>query len=92
MADFFDWVRRMLLFAAIGIAAMTVLVTGVALLRDTTGHDWYAARKLTVTEVMIAADSHQRSRRFSLKVATDSHHGSHPRAERGITLLSAVPP
>ena len=31
---------RMLRFGAIGIATMTVLVPGVALIRNTTAHDW----------------------------------------------------
>ena len=33
---------------------MAVLLPGLALVRDTTGHDWYAAGKLVLTEAMIA--------------------------------------
>ena len=45
---------RMFKFGVLGIAAMTVLSPGVALLRGTTGHDWYAAAKLTAVEAAIA--------------------------------------
>ena len=33
---------------------MAVLLPCLALVRDTTAHDWYAARKLTLTEAMLA--------------------------------------
>ena len=33
---------------------MAVLLPCLALVRDTTAHDWYAARKLTVTQAMLA--------------------------------------
>ena len=33
---------------------MVILLPGLALVRDTTGHDWYAAGKLVLTEAMIA--------------------------------------
>ena len=33
---------------------MAVLLPGLALVRDTTGHDWYAAGKLVLTEAMLA--------------------------------------
>ena len=39
-----------------GAVSMAILLPGLALLRDTTGHDWYAAGKLVVTEAMIAVD------------------------------------
>lgn len=42
--------RRMLGFGLFGVAAMTVLAPGIALMRGTTGHDWYAAGKLTAVE------------------------------------------
>ena len=45
---------RMFKYGVLGIAAMTVLSPGVALLRGTTGHDWYAATKLTAVEAAIA--------------------------------------
>ena len=38
----------------LGVAAMTLAVPVILLARGTTGHDWYAARKLTVAEAMIA--------------------------------------
>ena len=41
-------------FTAVCTVAMPVLLTGLALVRDTTGHDWYAARKLTATQAMLA--------------------------------------
>ena len=46
--------RRTVLFVALCAAAMAVLLPCLALVRDTTAHDWYAARKLTLAEVMIA--------------------------------------
>ena len=48
------WLRRMLGFGLLGVAAMTVLVPGILLARGTTGHDWYAAGKLTLMEAMFA--------------------------------------
>ncbi len=47
--------RRTLGFGLLGIAALTVAVPAVALIRNTTAHDWYAARKVTVADVMIGA-------------------------------------
>ena len=46
--------RRTVLFLAVGTLAMAVLLPCLALVRDTTAHDWYAARKLTLTEAMLA--------------------------------------
>ena len=46
--------RRTALIAALCAAAMAVLLPCLALVRDTTAHDWYAAGKLTLTEVTIA--------------------------------------
>ena len=48
------WLRPVLGFGLLGVAAMTVLAPAVALLRGTTGHDWYAAPKLTAVEVALA--------------------------------------
>ena len=45
--------RRTVLFVAAGAVAMAVLLPCLALVRDTTAHDWYAARKLTVAQVML---------------------------------------
>ena len=47
-------VREYLRFTAVCAVAMPVLLTGLVLVRDTTGHDWYAARKLTATQAMLA--------------------------------------
>jgi len=46
--------RSVLLFGVAGAALMAILSPVLALVRDTTGHDWYAAGKLIVTEAMIA--------------------------------------
>ena len=48
------WVRAVLV-AATGVVSMAVLACGIALVRDTAGHDWYAAGKLTLTELLIEA-------------------------------------
>ena len=45
--------RRTVLFVAAGAVAMAVLLPCLALVRDTTAHDWYAARELTVAQVML---------------------------------------
>lgn len=45
---------RMLRPGLLGVAAMTVAVPGILLAHVTTGHDWYAARALTVAEAMLA--------------------------------------
>ena len=45
-----DYVR----FTAVCAVAMAVLLTGLALVRDTTGYDWYAAARLTLTQAMLA--------------------------------------
>ena len=46
------WVRA-LLVEAIGVVSMALLACGITLVRDTTGHDWYSAGKLTLTEILI---------------------------------------
>lgn len=48
------FLRRMLGFGLLGVAAMTVLVPGILLTRNTTGHDWYAAGRLTLEEAKLA--------------------------------------
>ena len=48
------WPRRMVRLGLLGVAATTLAVPVILLARGTTGHDWYAARKLTVAEAMIA--------------------------------------
>ena len=41
-----------LLIMAVGVALMSALACAVALAWDTTGHDWYAAGKLTLAELL----------------------------------------
>ena len=48
------WPRRMVRLGLLGVAAMTLAVPVILLARGTTGHDWYAGRKLTAAEVMLA--------------------------------------
>ena len=48
------WPRRMVRLGLMGVAAMTLAVPVILLARGTTGHDWYAARKLTAAEAMLA--------------------------------------
>ena len=43
---------RIAVFAALGAVAMAIVLPCVALVRHTTAHDCYAARKLTLTELM----------------------------------------
>ena len=45
--------RQALAAGTAGAVSMAILACAVALARDTTGHDWYAAAKLTATEVLI---------------------------------------
>ncbi len=46
--------RRALALGALGAGLMALLLPPLALLRHTDGHDWYAARKVTVAEALIA--------------------------------------
>jgi len=46
--------RRMVRLGLLGVAAMTLAAPVLLLARGTTGHDWYAAGKLTVEEAMLA--------------------------------------
>ena len=50
----FHSLRRTTLLGVAGAVSMAILLPGLALIRDTSGHDWYAAGKLVVTEAMIA--------------------------------------
>ena len=54
------WIRG-LLVTAIGVVSMAVLACIVALVRDTTGHDWYATGKLILAEVLIELDFDHRT-------------------------------
>ena len=56
MPDTDKWLLP-LLAAGICAAGMAVLVAGIALALGTTGHDWYAAWKLTLVEAMLSVGS-----------------------------------
>lgn len=45
----------MLRSAAVGALLMAVLLPGLALMRDTAGHDWYAAGKVTLADAAVAS-------------------------------------
>ena len=49
-----DDLLRTLVWAGICTAGMAVLVAGIALALGTTGHDWYAAWKFTVANMMLS--------------------------------------
>ena len=53
MFDTDDFLRT-LVWAGICTAGMAVLVAGIALVLGTTGHDWYAAWKFTVANMMLS--------------------------------------
>ncbi len=48
------WPPGMVRLGLLGVAAMAVLVAGILVARNTTGHDWYSAGKLTLHETMLA--------------------------------------
>ena len=54
MPDTGKWLMP-LLAAGVCAAGMAVLVAGIALALGTTGHDWYAAWRLTLVDAMLAA-------------------------------------
>ena len=45
--------RRLALFTAVGAVSSALLLPVLALVRDTTGHDWYAADRLTLAQLML---------------------------------------
>ncbi|MDD9992025.1 MAG: hypothetical protein OXP75_09490 [Rhodospirillales bacterium] len=47
--------RQGLAAGTAGAVSMAVLGCALALARDTTGHDWYAAARITVADVLIGA-------------------------------------
>ena len=47
--------RQGLVAGTTGVVSMVLLACAVALARDTTRHDWYAAAKLAVADLMIGA-------------------------------------
>jgi len=52
--DFRFW-RQLGLCAVLGALSMAAMLAGLALLRDTAGHDWYAAWKVTAAQAVIAS-------------------------------------
>lgn len=46
------WVRTLLL-TAVFVVSLSVLACAVGLVRDTTGHDWYASAKLSWAEILL---------------------------------------
>ena len=53
MIDFERW-RRALVLGMLGAVAMALVLPPLALLRYTDAHDWYAARKVSVAQALIA--------------------------------------
>lgn len=47
--------RQAVVAGTAGAVSMAVLACALSLVRDTTGHDWYAAYKLTVADLMLGA-------------------------------------
>ena len=54
MSDPGFW-RQAVIAGTVGALSMAILACAILLARDTTGHDWYAAYKLTVADILIAA-------------------------------------
>ena len=49
-----DRLRRALVLGMLGAVSMALLLPPLALLRYTDAHDWYAARKVSVAQALIA--------------------------------------
>ncbi len=45
--------RQGLVAGTLGAVSMALLACAVALAHDTTGHDWYAAYRITVADILI---------------------------------------
>ena len=56
-----DRLRRALVLGALGAAAMALLLPPLALMRYTDAHDWYAARKVSVAQALIAVGFDERT-------------------------------
>ena len=56
-----DRLRRALVLGALGAISMALLLPPLATLRYTTAHDWYAARKVSVAEALIAVGFDERA-------------------------------
>ena len=54
MFEFRIWLQ-LLKSATVGALTMAVMLPGLALVRDTTGHDWYAAGKVTLAQTLVAS-------------------------------------
>jgi len=57
-----DRLRRALVLGALGAAAMALLLPALALMRYTDAHDWYAARKVSVAQALIAVGFDENAR------------------------------
>ena len=55
-----DRLRRALVLGAVGAAATALLLPSLALMRYTDAHDWYAARKVSVAQALIAVGFDER--------------------------------
>ena len=60
-SDLDTWVRP-LLVCTTGIVSMSMLACILSLVRDTTGHEWYASGKLTGAEILIDVGFDDRAR------------------------------
>ena len=56
-----DRLRRALVLGALGAVATALLLPSLALMRYTDAHDWYAARKVSVAEALIAVGFDERT-------------------------------
>ena len=56
-----DRLRRALVLGTLGAAAMALLLPPLAALRYTDAHDWYAARKVSVAQALIAVGFDERA-------------------------------
>ena len=56
-----DRLRRALVLGALGAAAMALLLPALAALRYTDAQDWYAARKVSVAQALIAVGFDERA-------------------------------
>ena len=91
-----DRLRRALVMGALGAVLMAMLLPPLALLRHTDGHDWYAARKVTVTQALIAVGFDERvTTKYRLadgRTVTWLRDGvaTYPRARESRRLILAV--
>ncbi len=92
----FDRLRRALALGALGAVLMALLLPSLALLRYTDAHDWYAARKVSVAQALIAAGFDERAtteyRLADGRTVTWLRDGvaTYPRARESRRLILAV--